>query len=269
LSSVKINTVCSQFLIMIVMYVVMLLSPYAVGVFFFIISMLVLSEIFNCLHQYNPTIKFVPLKILSYVMLPFIPILFVYKPVLIFVLVICYWALCAIYWVTRSNVSQSAAEISAVQLALFSILSLGLFPLLKMYPQGSSFCLYIFFLSNCCDLAGLLGGKVLGGRQLTPYLSPKKTIYGSITALIACIILSFLFSAILHLPFTIIQALFLGLVVGIFAQVGDLFASIFKRLMNIKDYGTMIPGHGGILDRMDSSIFSLPIFIVMLIIFNY
>lgn len=114
---------------------------------------------------------------------------------------------------------------------------------------------YIFILSMVTDTFAYFSGVFFGKHKLSPNLSPKKTIEGSVGGILFCVGASFLYALVFHKEFLafVIPFAFLG---SIISQIGDIFASAFKRAMNIKDYGNLIPGHGGILDRADSVIFT-------------
>jgi phosphatidate cytidylyltransferase len=93
---------------------------------------------------------------------------------------------------------------------------------------------------------------------MAPNLSPKKTIEGAVGGLIGSSLLAWLFGFIFMRELAVV-CLMLGLAGGAAGMAGDLTASAFKRKMGIKDYGTLIPGHGGIMDRFDSVIFVAPV----------
>jgi phosphatidate cytidylyltransferase len=119
------------------------------------------------------------------------------------------------------------------------------------------------------DTIALALGKTLGRRPFAPVLSPKKTKEGAIAGLLAGIVFAaalqhFLFS---DLPFRHVIAI--SVLIGIFGQLGDLAESMLKRAAEIKDSSHLIPGHGGMLDRMDSLLFTFPIlYFYMLLIYN-
>jgi phosphatidate cytidylyltransferase len=102
-------------------------------------------------------------------------------------------------------------------------------------------------------------GKGLGKRKLYETVSPKKTIVGAYGSVIGAIFISLLFNVILSLGLSILQAVALGLVIGVVSIVGDLVESMFKRDSGIKDSGSVIPGHGGILDKIDGLVFVSPV----------
>ena len=108
------------------------------------------------------------------------------------------------------------------------------------------------------DICAYFTGYFLGKHKMAPNLSPKKTIEGAAGGLIGSSLLSWLFGSIFMKEAALV-CLVLGLVGGAAGMAGDLTASAFKRKMGIKDYGTLIPGHGGIMDRFDSVIFVAPV----------
>ena len=115
------------------------------------------------------------------------------------------------------------------------------------------------------DICAYFTGMKFGKKKLAPNLSPKKTIEGSIGGVAGAGILCLLFGLIFAREY-ILQCLIIGIVGGAVSQAGDLTASAFKRKMGIKDYGKLIPGHGGIMDRFDSVIFVAP-FVFYLVLF--
>jgi len=107
------------------------------------------------------------------------------------------------------------------------------------------------------DIMAYFSGYLFGKHKLCPKISPKKTIEGSIGGILGSVILSGLFGYFFA-PEVLVHCLIIGALGGVVSQFGDLTASIFKRKMGIKDYGNLIPGHGGILDRFDSVLFTGP-----------
>lgn len=108
------------------------------------------------------------------------------------------------------------------------------------------------------DICAYFAGVCLGKHKLCPLISPKKTWEGAIGGVLGSVILSGLFGVFFAKPF-LIHCLIIGLLGSVISMFGDLTASIFKRKMGIKDYGNLIPGHGGILDRFDSILFTAPL----------
>lgn len=118
------------------------------------------------------------------------------------------------------------------------------------------------------DIMAYFSGFLFGKHKLCPKISPKKTIEGSVGGTLGSVILCGLFGYFFA-PEVLVHCLIIGVLGGIVSQFGDLTASIFKRKMGIKDYGNLIPGHGGILDRFDSVLFTGPMvyyYIVLVIL---
>lgn len=126
-----------------------------------------------------------------------------------------------------------------------------------------------FFAASVNDVFALVAGLLLGKHKLSPELSPKKTIEGSIGGLIASTLFAMALPALLRLIFCWDEVFLseigtlppvwafgvLGFMAGAFSQIGDLTASMFKRHFGVKDFGRLLPGHGGIMDRLDGVLF--------------
>lgn len=128
---------------------------------------------------------------------------------------------------------------------------------------------YILFVVGICiatDIGGFIFGKLLKGPKLTK-ISPQKTISGSLGSIIlSTVILSFLIYYFTN-SFEI-NIFIVGLITSITCQLGDLFFSLLKRKSKIKDTGNILPGHGGVLDRVDGILLGLPLgFIIMVIVY--
>lgn len=106
------------------------------------------------------------------------------------------------------------------------------------------------------DIAAIFAGKAVGKHLLAPKISPKKTVEGSVANLLAAVAVAFALGRLLGLPDA--RSLGAGFAVGILGQLGDLFESGLKRRAGVKDSGTLLPGHGGVLDRIDSVLFAAP-----------
>jgi len=120
---------------------------------------------------------------------------------------------------------------------------------------------YIIWIVFLCafgtDIFAYFVGCAIGKHKLCPNISPKKTIEGAIGGIIGSVILCVLFGYFIY-PELIVHTAVIGFIGSFFAMAGDLIASAFKRKMGIKDYGNLIPGHGGILDRFDSVLLVAP-----------
>lgn len=142
---------------------------------------------------------------------------------------------------------------------------------------GNIYIWLVFLGAFMTDSCAYFTGKAIGGRKLCPTISPKKTVSGAIGGVIGCGLSFILFGVIVNLFFSrhlngnqlSLWLLFvLGLISAVISEIGDLVASMIKRQYNIKDFGTLLPGHGGILDRCDSIILVAPTIFLFLIQFG-
>ena len=127
---------------------------------------------------------------------------------------------------------------------------------------------YVLIISYLTDVFAYFVGVKFGKHKLNPRVSPKKTIEGSLGGWFFGCITSFIWAALFHffdmpMYFFVISSLFLPVV----SEIGDLAFSLIKRHYGVKDFSNLIPGHGGILDRLDSHIFCIILFGVLLLIF--
>jgi len=129
---------------------------------------------------------------------------------------------------------------------------------------GSALLFYPFVLTWISDTAGFFVGRALGRAKLMPTVSPGKTQAGAIGALLFCMLASWAYVHWVLLPYASLgmrtaTALVVGAVIGAAVQVGDLVESLLKREGGVKDSSHLIPGHGGVLDRIDGMLFALPV----------
>lgn len=147
---------------------------------------------------------------------------------------------------------------------VFSISHMGYLLVLPQLPVGGSvggagLLLYLVFLTQFNDVAQYVWGKLFGKRKILPVVSPKKTWEGLLGGIFTTTVSAVLLAPYLT-PFDELHALLAGLIIGIFGFIGDVTISGIKRDIGVKDTGTLIPGHGGIMDRIDSLTFTAPLF---------
>jgi len=123
---------------------------------------------------------------------------------------------------------------------------------------GTELVLYLVLLTELNDILQYLWGKSIGKKKIIPKVSPNKTVEGFVGAFITISILAVVFSFLT--PFTWIEALVAGMIISAGGFIGDVVISMIKRDIGVKDSGNMLPGHGGILDRVDSLIYTAPLF---------
>jgi phosphatidate cytidylyltransferase len=157
---------------------------------------------------------------------------------------------------------------------------LTLIPLLWKQEDGPALVLFLMVCVWSGDIAALYFGRAFGKRRLAPRLSPGKTWVGSIASILGSTIAAGLIisisdiltahgNTVLHISEPLWQSLLLAAILNIAAQLGDLLESAIKRGAGVKDSGTMLPGHGGILDRIDALLLSAPVLWFILLIKDY
>lgn len=163
---------------------------------------------------------------------------------------------------------------NAIGVTLFGGLIIPLFMMsltrLKEMPLGNYLVLLPFVIAFCSDTAAYFIGRKFGRHPLAPEVSPKKSVEGSIGGFCGAVVCTILYGIIISTFFTVkvnYLILILYALLGAFvSQMGDLSFSYVKRGAGIKDFGNVLPGHGGVLDRFDSIIFAAPLIEVLTII---
>jgi phosphatidate cytidylyltransferase len=122
---------------------------------------------------------------------------------------------------------------------------------------------YPLILTWVGDSAAMTGGRAFGGAKMAPVVSPNKTWAGGISGLFGTVALSLIYAAVVFkragISVSVVEALLMGVVISVAGQVGDVVESLFKREVGVKDSSALLPGHGGVLDRLDSLYFVLPV----------
>ena len=156
------------------------------------------------------------------------------------------------------------------KIVVFFYLFLFIFSGNLIYKQGLELTLLILLICIFSDIGGYIIGKTIGGKKLTK-ISPNKTISGSMGSFLFSLfplLLIYKNNLFLDLDFSSYNILF-SLIVSLSCQLGDLIISYFKRLNKIKDTGKILPGHGGLLDRIDGIIFAIPSSLLLLTFWHY
>jgi phosphatidate cytidylyltransferase len=165
-----------------------------------------------------------------------------------------------------ANVEPGADPVAGVTSTIFVFVwvgALGSFAALLVSPSlfpdrhGIAFLLAAVVVTVACDVGSLLVGSAWGRHPMAPLVSPNKTWEGFIGGALAAIVVAVVVVHFVH-PWTISKALVLGVVVAVVAPLGDLSQSMIKRQLGLKDMGRLMPGHGGLLDRVDGLLFVLP-----------
>ena len=167
----------------------------------------------------------------------------------------------------KENLSLILKSIAHSSLGFIYLAILPSFAAKILLTEGGEFW-YAFALTTVFagDTGAYLTGMAIGKTKLVPRLSPKKTVEGALGGLAA----SCLFGSLWSLYFTEVPIQYLiigGFFSGLFGQMGDFFESLLKRVADVKDSGNIMPGHGGLLDRIDGVLFALaPVYILLLFV---
>ncbi len=146
----------------------------------------------------------------------------------------------------------------------FEIFYVGLPFVLFASFSNTDLIYYVFFIPIATDTSAYTVGSLFGKKKLAPSISPNKTVEGAVGGLLGAVIVT-LVLAIYFIKIPLYLAALLGLLGGFMCIIGDLLASLIKRYTGIKDFGNVMPGHGGFLDRLDSIIFIIPLVFVIYI----
>ena len=132
------------------------------------------------------------------------------------------------------------------------------------YSNLKIYLLYSILVAILSDIGGLVCGKIFKGKKLTK-ISPNKKISGSIGSFISCtLLIPFFYKT--EIDETLLNLFLITIVISLISQLGDLFISFLKRKAKVKDTSDLLPGHGGVLDRIDGIIFTIPLGIFLFIV---
>ncbi len=187
-----------------------------------------------------------------------------YAPVLITVVLVFVLAIRAL---ARSRMDKGLEEMGSTLLG-FLLVSWPLFFAQGLALRQLGALLFVVLVSKGGDIGAYLAGVSLGSRKLIPHVSPGKSIEGALGGLLASCLLALLLAPPLLEPVLRLetwQALAIGLLINLTTQIGDLVESLVKRRCGVKDSSTILPVHGGILDLVDSLLFSVPAFFFVLV----
>jgi phosphatidate cytidylyltransferase len=182
------------------------------------------------------------------------------------------WVIALLTWVLAAR-SPADKPLSAAAVTIFAVAYTSALPAFVVgirhsgYPERSwSGAWLVFFplvVTWICDTAAMFGGRAIGGPKLAPAVSPGKTRSGSAAGVVGGLIVAPIFAAWVFprvgIEVPLWQLLAIAGVLSVVGQIGDLVESLFKREAGVKDSSHLIPGHGGVLDRLDSLYFVIPV----------
>lgn len=247
-----------------------ILGNYVFLLFCVVVSFLCMNEFFNLFEpQKNPSSiltrwagGFTFKKIMFLIVSSLVVVCFYFMK---FNYVVILYFLMFLYLIT-DEVFKEEKHFEAIGTWLLSVMYISLpFGLLSMMnsnkfigANGANYSLICMILIWVSDTFAFWGGKTFGKHKLAERISPKKTWEGSIIGFIFTIAAAFVIEMIYPNKLQFGEMIIIGVIVGVFAQLGDLFESHLKRSVDIKDSSQLIPGHGGFLDRFDSLLFAAP-----------
>lgn len=170
---------------------------------------------------------------------------------------------------SRLPTARPLASVAVTLLGVYYAAVLPSFILLIRLPQwpdrswaGAMLVFFPLLVTWVCDTAAMFGGRAFGGPKLAPSISPGKTRSGGVAGVLGAVAVAPLFALVIFPPLgvqiSVLAACAMALLLSVVGQLGDLAESLFKREAGVKDSSSLIPGHGGVLDRFDSLYFVLP-----------
>jgi phosphatidate cytidylyltransferase len=157
------------------------------------------------------------------------------------------------------DIRESSRDVALLFLGILYIpLLLSHLGLIRMLPNGIQWIFLLLVIVMAGDTGAFYTGSTIGKRKLYPLVSPKKSIEGALGGLIGSLVGAFIAKATFFIELSVFDCIAAALLLGCLGQLGDLFESMLKRSFGVKDSGNIIPGHGGMLDRLDSILFAAP-----------
>ena len=167
------------------------------------------------------------------------------------------------YVMLRKNKDNLSEVLTLYALFVYIVGCFSSIVCVRYMPNGKYLYLLIFLGAWVCDTFAYFTGRFFGKHKLIPEISPKKTVEGSIGGIVFTVASFALYGLILDLGWDVqisyVLLLITGLIASVVSQIGDLVASSVKRQYDLKDYGSLFPGHGGVLDRFDSAMLVAPV----------
>lgn len=179
-------------------------------------------------------------------------------PLLALTLLVLVFCLIALF--RLKEIHQAAGEVALVLMGfLYVPLLLSHLVMLRLLPHGIPWLFLVMVIVMAGDSAAYYVGSSFGKTKLYPAVSPKKSVEGSLGGLVGSLVGAFVAKGLFFPELSILDCIATALLLGVVGQLGDLFESLIKRSCGVKDSGTLLPGHGGILDRVDSILFAGPV----------
>lgn len=217
--------------------------------------------------------KFGPLEIVGYAGIVLYYLLMVFTSERIYLFLTMIMILVAFMFLYVLTFPRFHAE--QIMCAFFNVMyapvMLSCIYLVRSLPYGEYSVWMIFISSWICDTCAYLVGMLIGKHKMVPKLSPKKSIEGAVGGIAGSAVVGALYGYFIVEPIIVEQSItwvfvLISAIGAVISQIGDLAASAIKRNHEIKDYGKLIPGHGGVMDRFDSVIFTAPMIYLLVLV---
>lgn len=256
----------------VILFVIVWSNQMVLGVAIFIVALIAMNEFYNAVAN----IGYKPVRTVGY--LSCFPILFIglngifksidsyfelfksinYFSLGIFLIIVALFSF-TVFLHDKYNLNDIALTVFGIIYVTFLF---SFIVLTRNLENGFYYIWLVFIGAWATDTFAYFSGLMLGKKKLLPAISPKKTIEGSIGGIIGCVVITVLYGVFINKfvnGIHIYHFVIIGAINGVISQIGDLAASSIKRYVKIKDYGRIMPGHGGVLDRVDSILFVAPV----------
>ena len=200
--------------------------------------------------------------LLSTILLMIVTLLNFPDPMLVSYISLCYWVLFVPLLILDKLFFSNFKKYLLGAFLIFNIF----YSTIYLHEYHQELLLFSLFIVWIADSTAFFVGKKFGRNKLAPLISPGKTIEGAVGAIFSTTLFALVFSDIFDLDSGV--AIFYAFVITLFSILGDLLESFLKRHANLKDSGNIIPGHGGVMDRIDGLCASIPIIFSIIIIFD-
>ena len=267
------RTITSAVLIALFIPVLIYSDTYALPLLFSLVGTVILFEVFRCTGDIKYNFALIPVYITALILPPAIRYMIINYTVekcvvlcFFIALLLCLYLFALTLFKIKNFTYENAARIFLF--TFYIVNGLGAIVIARMLPPYGAFdYLLIFFGAWITDTFCYFGGFCFGKHKLAPVISPKKTVEGAVSGVIFCTLFFIFYGVVIQSASPVRSNLVLlsvcGFICGIFAQVGDLIFSAVKRRYATKDFGNILPGHGGMADRFDSVLGIAPILLII------
>ncbi len=240
-------------------------SPLMFAILIALVCLLSLREYFQIAYCRNAKGAYPPIVILGYISgLSIVWAAYSNSPAFVLVIITLDFLMCSFFLLPRYKSDPAIVDAFAMQIQGMVYIPVLITCLIRIRNTDSGM-LWIFFLLAIVfagDIGAYYAGTYLGRHKLCPSVSPNKTIEGSIGGLCANLLIGAVIKNLFLPSLPMASCMVMFLLIGTAGQIGDLYESALKRSVQIKDSGTLLPGHGGMLDRIDALLFASPVALI-------